>query len=173
MTDVLPFEGAGGARKIYHQAHIMSAIGDLEKDSVFAAMTHVDKARLWPENLGAGKPYEVDERLEDYLEMIARNRLGQNNKADKILMRILDQTKLYKTDTGPNQIIGALALEQQGEHKEALSLLEKWAAVSPDTELAYWAVAYFKNDSEEKDRFYQKIKNRSDFQIYLKARDLK
>ncbi len=139
---------------------------------LFAALTHLDKARFWPENLGAGKPYEVDERLEDYLEMIIRNRLNQSEKTEKISMRILDQTKLYETDTGPNQIISALALEQQGEHNEALSLLEKWAAVSPDSELAFWAVAHFNEDGEEEDRFYQKIKDRKDIEIYLKVIDL-
>ena len=64
-TQVLPFEGASGARRLFHDAHIMSAIQNIEQDELQKALTHLDKSRLWPENLGAGRPYDVDERRED------------------------------------------------------------------------------------------------------------
>ena len=98
-TDVLPYEGAGEARRIYNQAHLMAAIKDLESNALFAALIHLDKSRLWPENLGAGKPYEVDERLEDYLEMFIRNRLDQKDLAKECLTRIIDQTEKFQSET--------------------------------------------------------------------------
>ena len=47
----------------------MLAVGELREGRFEAALNRVTAARLWPENLGAGKPYpdSVDERLEDWL----------------------------------------------------------------------------------------------------------
>ena len=168
-TKVLPFEGASGARKLFHDAHIMSAIQNIEQDELQKALTHLDKARLWPENLGAGRPYDVDERLEDYLEMLLRIRLNHDDKAEKSLMKIIFQTEVSQAETGPNLLISALALDHLGKRQEALSLLDKWAKVSTDSELAFWAIARFNGNSEDENRFYQKIKDRTDIKIYLKA----
>ena len=68
--------------------------------------------------------------------------------------------------------MSALALNQQGKRAEALSLLDEWAKISPDSELSFWAVALFNGNNEEAERFYQKIKDRPDFQIYIKTVNL-
>jgi tetratricopeptide (TPR) repeat protein len=168
-TDVLPFEGAAGARTLYNKVHLMLAISDIEENALQAALTHVEKSKLWPENLGAGKPYLVDDRLENYLEMLIRKRLNQNDKSEDCLNNIIALTENFKKETGPNQLISVLALIQIGNRKDARSLLEEWAKTSPDSELAFWAVAFFDRNEEDANRFFQKIKDRPDIQLYLKA----
>ena len=67
--NVIPYEGSIEGRRLYREAHLMLAVEALKKGDTRGAQREVDAARLWPENLGAGKPYpaDVDERLEDFL----------------------------------------------------------------------------------------------------------
>ena len=67
--NVIPYEGSIEGRRLYREAHLMLAVEALRKGDTRGAQREVDAARLWPENLGAGKPYpaDVDERLEDFL----------------------------------------------------------------------------------------------------------
>ena len=57
----------------------MLAVEALKKGDTTGAQREVDAARLWPENLGAGKPYpaDVDERLEDFLAAQGLGRQGR------------------------------------------------------------------------------------------------
>ena len=90
-------------------------------------------------------------------------------KANTLLDGLVDQTRTTETNGELNQLIGALVMQQQGMGEEALSLLEEWAKISVDSELAFWAIARLRNDREEEDRFYKKIKDRANLQIYLRA----
>src|SRR5690606_15406244 len=67
-TNILPNEGASYGRTTYRQACVLDAIGNLKNNKNKNALTRIDMARDWPENLGVGKPYDTDERIEDYLE---------------------------------------------------------------------------------------------------------
>jgi tetratricopeptide (TPR) repeat protein len=77
QLEVLPAEGSAEARSLYREAHLMVAVDRLGRGDPRGALTHVGKARDWPERLGAGKPYpaDVDERLEDWLEATALHQL--------------------------------------------------------------------------------------------------
>jgi len=75
--EVLPAEGSAEARSLYREAHLMVAVDRLGRGEGREALTHIARAREWPERLGAGKPYpaDVDERLEDWLEAVAFHQL--------------------------------------------------------------------------------------------------
>ena len=49
-----------------------------------------EKAKLWPRNLGVGKPYEVDERLENYIIAKANNKLGNHSNYQKLKANLLN-----------------------------------------------------------------------------------
>jgi hypothetical protein len=65
---VLPNEGALEGRNVWRETNIHAAIAALIGHRKDLAAGYIRAARTWPENIGVGKPYDVDERLEDYLD---------------------------------------------------------------------------------------------------------
>jgi tetratricopeptide (TPR) repeat protein len=57
---IIPFEGSTQGHELYRQAKLMQAIESIEKNESARAITLVNQAKEWPENLGAGKPYDAD-----------------------------------------------------------------------------------------------------------------
>ncbi len=136
---VLPYEGATEGRRLYRQAQLMVAVENLRKDDAARALRSVDAARLWPENLGAGKPYpeDVDERLEDFLAAQGLSRSGDHAAASKMLQQI---TARGPRGGGADTLVRALALRQTGRAAEGSQLLDDWSAREPASALAAWAV---------------------------------
>ena len=68
----------------------MLAVEALKKGDTRGAQREVDAARLWPENLGAGKPYpaDVDERLEDFLAAQGLARQGRSAPSKELLQKV-------------------------------------------------------------------------------------
>lgn len=66
---ILPNEGSLAGRNIWREANLNCAIQMIKSGQYRAALKQIRMARLWPENLGVGKPYQamVDERMEDLL----------------------------------------------------------------------------------------------------------
>jgi hypothetical protein len=89
---VLPYENASEGRQLYEKAHLLEA-GRLIHDAKYEeALVHIAKSREWPEHLGAGKPYDPDERLQDFLEGYCSSRLGRAaaRQADPASLRTLE-----------------------------------------------------------------------------------
>ncbi|MBU6366880.1 MAG: DUF5107 domain-containing protein, partial [Gemmatimonadetes bacterium] len=82
--EVLPYEGARDGRTLYREAKVGLARAAIAAGRWDRADTLVAAARLWPERLGAGKPYDadVDEATEDSLAaVIAAGRRGAAPRA--------------------------------------------------------------------------------------------
>lgn len=72
---VLPSENSGVAHALYEAAHILRAVQVFDPDNLDAVARHVAASREWPARLGQGRPYDHDERVQDYLDWrIARAR---------------------------------------------------------------------------------------------------
>lgn len=65
--EILPYEGARAGRALYHESAILSALQAWNKKDTDSVIEYAKKAKLWPGNLGSGRPYDVDEREEDYI----------------------------------------------------------------------------------------------------------
>jgi len=76
---VLPYENASEGRILYEKAHLLLAGEKIGAGNFEEALVHIRKSRDWPENLGAGKPYDPDERLQDFLEYYCGRELGRNH----------------------------------------------------------------------------------------------
>lgn len=70
---ILPSEGSYEGQDAYRKANLLAAMDCLRRGNTSKALKYIGASKLWPENLGVGKPYEdlIDYRLEDYLEGIA------------------------------------------------------------------------------------------------------
>jgi tetratricopeptide (TPR) repeat protein len=87
---VLPCEGAEEGHVVYRMAWMMAAVECLEKKDGAGALKAVAAARLWPENLGVGKPYDdqIDERAENFAEALALRLLGREDEAKAAFGRV-------------------------------------------------------------------------------------
>jgi tetratricopeptide (TPR) repeat protein len=143
---VLPFEGARYTREVYRQACILSAADAMKDGKYQNAVKLLDKARQWPERLGVGKPYDVDNRFEDYLEGMCAIKLGEKERGRKLLERVAAYTRSHAGDTGMNRLFGALAEKALGQEQSATKLVEQWPAIGKSS-IARWLVSVFKGDS--------------------------
>ncbi|MBN2505570.1 MAG: DUF5107 domain-containing protein [Verrucomicrobia bacterium] len=140
---VLPYEAGTEGRRLHREAHLMLAVQALRKEDAAGALRSIDTARLWPENLGAGKPYaeDVDERLEDLLAAQCLSRRGESAAADKMLRRV---EALGAPPHGIGILVRALALRQMGRAAEGQKLLDDWAARDSGNTLATWALRAYR-----------------------------
>ena len=92
---VLPYEGAGEAHALYREANLLGAVERLRAGDARAALALIDKAREWPERLGAGKPYpaDVDERLENLLAARANRGSTPDSALDRQARAMLDTSR--------------------------------------------------------------------------------
>ena len=90
--EIIPFEGSTDGRSLYWEAKMMQAITEMKNEHYTMAINFINQAKEWPENLGAGKPYEkdIDERLEQYLQYICLTKLNQPYNANVLLNKIID-----------------------------------------------------------------------------------
>ena len=63
----LPAEFSNSGHVIYELASIGLALDYVEKKKYKQAMEYIELSREWPENMGPGKPYNPDNRLQDFI----------------------------------------------------------------------------------------------------------
>ncbi len=141
---ILPNEGATGGRQLYRETQLMLALDQMQKKKYKNALQYIQAARLWPENLGVGKPYEedIDERLEDWLAYQNYVRLKNKGAAMQMLDHIIS---FYKEANGAyyssaNNLITTLALKEEGKRDEAGNFLQKLLEKKPGDIWAQWAL---------------------------------
>jgi hypothetical protein len=146
---VLPYEGATDGRALYRRANLFAALEELKRGRADAAETCIAEARSWPEHLGSGRPYDPDERLEDFLSARCRHALGDEAGARRAYQRIAEWTAQQHAGSGTMTLIAALALRELGQGGEAAALLAGWHDKAPnDTTYQPWAQAVFAGDRE-------------------------
>ena len=138
---VIPYEGSIEGRRLYREAHLMLAVEALRARDAARARREIAAARLWPENLGAGKPYpaDVDERLEDFLAA----RAGEGHAGAQPPP---PQAVPAKGPRSVGRLVEALALKQAGHEAEGRALLSEWSAAEPASALAGWAARAYAGD---------------------------
>jgi hypothetical protein len=91
-----------------------------------AAVERLEKSKLYPEKLGTGAPFAPDVRLQDYLEALCQDKLGNKSRAEAIRKSILDYSYKHWDERGPGSYFGALVLERSGDEAKAREIF-KWA----------------------------------------------
>ncbi|MCC6396776.1 MAG: hypothetical protein IT282_07125, partial [Bacteroidetes bacterium] len=140
---ILPFEGARFGRDAYRQACLIGALDTLRGRHMDAALALIARARLWPERLGAGRPYDVDERFEDFLEYRIFRAKGDEQRARRSLERVAEYSRIHADANSPSNLIGALALRDAGRFAEGRDLLVRWAEREPADDFVRWAREVF------------------------------
>lgn len=144
ITNILPYEGATDGRQLLREAWMMQAVQQVQGKNYKGALVSVSNARQWPENLGAGKPYDadLDTRLESYLEGISLERMKDNGAGRKWI----DIMAWHESEHGINTLVTALALNKLNRAAEGEKLLNDWLQKAPSNAIAKWCMdAYHGN----------------------------
>ena len=141
--NVLPNEGATSGRNIWREANLRYAIQELMNNQFSAAAEHIKLAKKWPENLGVGKPYDVDERLEDFLAlMVSRH---SELKADEEALEKRIAGHPVKSDPDGLDFITACILKGLHRYEEADEIMSRFNVDSSDYGVQ-WYQAVYKGD---------------------------
>ena len=155
--DILPFEGATIGRELYHEAELMQAIDEMKKRNYKKALSFINEAKKWPENLGVGKPYpeNIDERLEDWMSYMCYQKLNKNDLAKQSLQKIVAfRTKIENTVNNflpANEILTAWAMEKLASKAEASEWLQQEVKKYPDNKIIKWCWQIFENGHSDID----------------------
>ncbi|CAM4326596.1 DUF5107 domain-containing protein [Zobellia nedashkovskayae] len=153
--EVLPFEHASESRKIYEKAYVRTAMQEIEKKNYSKALSVLDKAKQWPENIGVGKPYTPDERITDYLIAIALDKTGKQKESKEAFESIIYYTKEHSGNNSINHILGLLAAKKIGEDTKPIE--EQLNATSNHIK-TQMALAIFNEDVKVTAELNEKVK---------------
>lgn len=157
---VLPFEGARYSREVYRQACVLSAADAINDGKYSDAVKLLVKARQWPERLGVGKPYDVDNRFEDYLEGMCWVKSGDKARGQKLFGQVAAYTRSHSGDLGVSRLFGALAERALGKEAAATKLAEEWTKEGKSS-LARWLVSALKGNVMEASAIEKELRGSS------------
>ncbi|TKG92910.1 DUF5107 domain-containing protein [Puteibacter caeruleilacunae] len=148
--ELLPFEGATIGRDIYHEACLRLSFNALEGGKYQKAIKWAEAAKLWPLNLGVGKPYEVDERLEDYITAYCYAQLGNNSKAKSLFTKVASYEHPEGIEENAKLYLQLLSLKEMNDEDVIESLGDKLQHLFPNNQYIKWAIAQIEGTSKAK-----------------------
>ena len=146
--NLLPFEGATIGRDIFHEACVRMAFDALRKKDYENVILWANKAREWPVNLGVGRPYDVDERLENYMIAQAYELSGKQKKADEYYQKIADHPNENFTNESSKLLLQLFVLKSLKQSSLADMLLSKILMKNQGSIYLQWVEAYYENRNE-------------------------
>lgn len=166
--NILPHEGATNGREMYREVKLMQAAQLMGKKNYKSALKFISEARLWPENLGVGMPYEedLDLRLEDWMNYLCNKNLNKSTEADAMLNHIVSFKpridNSVRNFVPANTLISAWAFEKLNRKSEADKFIEQQIDMFPDYKLLSWSKAVF-----EKDKSFNLPENSKDANVRI------
>jgi len=146
---VLPNEGASEGRNSWRETHLLTALAAIDQKEWKKAVYHIGEARKWPENMGIGKPYHVDERLEDYMQLVCLDE-ADTAEEQELTLRIANYRKNDPISPyGSADFISMVLLAAAGEYQAAAALRQNWQQQDP-ADLAFkWTLACIQGNTQD------------------------
>ena len=142
-TLILPQEGAKEGHELFEMAHVSLALDLMANKKYKDAAVSLEQAKLFPESLGEGKPYEPDYRLINYLLSWCSRKAGNEKQAGKYEKDILDYSqdpeKFNNARNAGSNYISVVVLRKNGLEQRADALMNNWRH-SQDS-LAKWNIS--------------------------------
>jgi tetratricopeptide (TPR) repeat protein len=148
-TTILPSEGARYGRVTYQQACLMEGIEHYRKGRFNAALQSIQYARQWPENLGVGKPYNVDERIENYFESQCLIGKGDKQQSEQLFQKVIEYTEESSRSHSSLDYLYLMSLKATGRAEAANDFLEAWKTSDPDDAVMKWCRAMIEGNAVE------------------------
>jgi predicted Zn-dependent protease len=154
---ILPFEHASESKKIYTEAHILMALDNMKAKNYKRAISFLEASKEWPENLGVGKPFHPDERLQDYLLAVNFEMLRDSKKSEALLTGILSyQNNNNQKVVSPNELFELLSLKKLGRSAELESAINRITNIKTSA-MGELVLALYRNDTSA----MQEIRNQN------------
>lgn len=135
--EILPFEGARDGRLLFQEACIQAALDAYTKKTFKRTLEYTEKAMTWPRNLGVGKPYDVDTRMEYYLLAQAYAKLKDQQNQEKYEL-LLETHPLNESPLTASILLQSRQLQQAGKKEALQGLLNAVQKKSGSSELTDW-----------------------------------
>jgi hypothetical protein len=121
---------------------------DLIKNKKYTdALKMIEKSKEWPENLGVGKPFEVDTRIQDYLQIFCLDRLKRSGETSALKDSIINYTNQNFAIPSFGNYLGIKLLKEKGDEGTVSSLLQKTGTSGRGPNpVQQWVIASAKND---------------------------
>lgn len=133
----------------------------------------IEKSKEWPENLGVGKPYDVETRIQDYLEILCLKKLKRSGETEVLRKAIIDYTK---KDPSPsfNNILALNLLKENGEIEAADALIQRIEGPGrSENPIDQWVAATYRNDQTKVNDLEKEFAKNNYFLIAKKISELK
>jgi hypothetical protein len=141
--NILPSEGSRLGKVVFEQAGLFLAMDLIRNKKYTDAIKMIEKSKEWPENLGVGKPYDVDNRIQDYLNIYCLGKMNKGGETAGLMKSIVDYTTQNKYPSFSN-ILTVETLRALGEKDAADDMVKKME--DSDNPVQKWVVATAKND---------------------------
>lgn len=133
--EVLPYEGAGDVHALYVRVHVARGLAAMRQGAWLEAVEALEKAKLYPERLGTGAPFNPDTRMQDYFIAVCHDRMGKRDRAAEIREAIREYTLAHWGEPLPHGYFGGLVLEQLGKREDRLKARELLSRGRPAPEI--------------------------------------
>jgi predicted Zn-dependent protease len=142
--NIIPFEGATDGRELYREAKLMQAVQEIGNKNYKKALQFISESKLWPLNLGVGKPYDedIDMKLEDWMSYLIYEKTGKPDMAKASLQKIVKVPGSYPQATW---LVTASAMEKLNQKDEATKWLDQLIQKYPENKILLWCKAMFLN----------------------------
>lgn len=154
---ILPNEGATQGRQIWRDANIGQSMEFFKKKKYKAALKTIDQARAWPENLGVGRPYVVDERLEDFIALQCHQKMGNTGSSNQIQQRIMGFNEKENFSPGLNDFLSALVYKQTGNENKGDLRIKELEKSNLSPEIIRWCLAVYAGNKKKADEIFSEI----------------
>ena len=146
--NILPPEGNPDGRLLYRETKLLLATEALLKGKMAGARQKIAESRLWPRNLGAGKPYEtnIDSRMEDWLEAMIAQKSGDFVKKEYFLKKV---ASAEKGKNAMDYILQLLARYQLGERQQADAMFNSWLSAQSDSTIKDWGIHFYQTNKNK------------------------
>jgi len=146
--ELLPYEGATEGRNIYHESCIRLAVKELSAGDYTRAIHYAQKAKEWPENLGVGRPYDVDERLDNYMTALAHEKNGGKKKSQEFYKLVADHSIPGYINENAGLLLQLKVLDRFDTEGNAIKLLHRSIELAPENPYLRWVASVYKNNGD-------------------------
>ena len=167
--ELIPFEGSTDGRTIYYEACLRSALNSYKKGDFKSTIDFCKKSKLWPINLGIGKPYITDERFDDYLSALSYEKLNESRKSLESYKLVANAKPDPEVNETSKLYFQLLSLDKLNRKKEAMTLLENSIKASPNNQYLKWVKSKYERDGNSKNIETEILTKKQELMLYAQV----
>lgn len=152
-TVILPYEGARQGRVVWRNANILAALDSYWYGRIEEASTFIENSYMWPENMGAGKPYYVDERLNDFVRAMVITKKGLIDEAKALYEKLINNCTYEFECYDSYNILKVFALREINKNRESENYFNQWIDCLKDARVKQWALSLREGHYDEAEKY--------------------